>query len=293
MWVSGSFLVFDGLLLLALGRTYLRVWRVGSERSPYRRAVSWFLRRPSWLLRAMGAAEAALGLAVLSRVSVGVRTLYRAIARFYDRIAPVWAEWGYPEACAALDRTYADYLPEGGHVLDLGCGTGANLERLMDLELHFGSYTGVDLSEHMLARARAKFGPLPSVRFERLDLAVDPLPDRRFDLVVSTWVFEHLSEPARVATKAWDRLRPGGHMVLLFEVKTDARRDRVVDAVWRFFSARLLREEEYRHIPGLISLRRFAGIGPMLALLVSRKPDERSHIETSQTTMGADREEIR
>lgn len=272
VWVSGSFLLFDGLLLLALGRTYLRVWRIGSERSPYRRAVNWFLQRPSWLLRTMGAAEAALGLAVLSRVSVRVRTLYRAIAGFYDTIAPVWTEWGYPEAYDALDRTYADCLPEGGHVLDLGCGTGANLERLIDLDLPFGSYTGVDLSEHMLARARAKFGSLPNVRFEQTDLEVDPLPDRRFDLIVSTWVFEHLSEPTQVATKAWDRLRPGGHMVLLFEVKTDAWRDQVVDAVWGFFSAHLLREEEYRHIPGVISLRRFPGIGPMLALLVSRQP---------------------
>lgn len=82
-------------------------------------------------------------------------------------------------------------------------------------------------------------------------------------------------------------------MVLLFEVKTDAWRDRVVDAVWRFSSAHLLREEEYRHIPGLMSLRRFAGIGPPVSVVGVAEADELRRIETSRPMRQTEREEIR
>jgi SAM-dependent methyltransferase len=67
----------------------------------------------------------------------------------------------------------------------LGCGTAANLERLIALDLPFESYTGVDLSEAMVNRARAKFAHLPNVHFQQLDLLTDPLPMGPFDLVVS------------------------------------------------------------------------------------------------------------
>ena len=297
--VPGGLLLLNGILLLALGRAYVRAWQIGPAKSVYRQVMDWFSRRPGSLLRALGAAEAGLGLVALDETSVGVRSLYRIVARFYDRIAPVWTDWGYRQAYVALDRAYADYLPDGGHILDLGCGTGANLERLLSLDLpferltdpagstgragSFGSYTGVDLSEDMLAHARAKFESLPNVRFEQLDLAVEPLPEGPFDLIVSTWAFEHLAEPTRVATKAWERLRPGGHMVLLFEVETNAWRDRLIDPVWRFFSAHLFHEEEYRHIPGVISLRRIPGIGPTLALLVSRRSEKPDRAEISRT----------
>ncbi|MFO7916489.1 MAG: class I SAM-dependent methyltransferase [Anaerolineae bacterium] len=223
-----------------------------------------------------------LGLTVLDMVRIRVRSFYHTIAGFYDKIAPVWADWGYSEAYVALDRAYTGYLPEGGHVLDLGCGTGANLEQLLSLHSPFGSYTGVDSSEAMLARARSKFGSLNNVQFEQLDVAADPLPDGPFDLIVSTWVFEHLAEPTRVAAEAWKKLRPGGHMVLLFEVKTSAWCDLLIDRVWHFFSAHLLREDEYRHIPGLLSVRQFHSLGPTLALLISHKPEKPDGMEIGQ-----------
>lgn len=278
----GGFFLLDGILLLAFGRTYVRPWQWGPGTSLYRRAMDWLAERPNWPLRVAGAAEAGLGLAVLRRSPVGVQSLYHIAAGVYDAIAPVWVDRGHGEAYLALDQALSASLPTGGHVLDLGCGTGANLERLRRLGLPFGSYTGVDQSDDILARARMKFGQVANARFHRLDLMTDSLPGGPFDLIVSTWVFEHLPEPGRAVEKAWQGMRPGGYMVLLFEIETDAWRDRLIQPVWHFFSAHLLREEEYRSLPGLVSIECFAGVGPTVALVVSRKPEGPAPGGTSQ-----------
>ncbi|MBI4491642.1 MAG: methyltransferase domain-containing protein [Chloroflexi bacterium] len=268
----GALLLFDGLLLLVAGRAYVRQWWVGAAPSRYRRAIEWLARRPPWLLRLAGAAEAGLGLAALARAPVDVRSLYHAVAGVYDAASWLWRDWLDRDAHRAFDRALATHLLPGGQVLDLGCGTGANLERLLAQGLPFGCYTGVDLSEAMLARARAKFGHRANARFQQLDLLRDPLPEGPFDLVVSTYVFEHLPDPGRVVGKAWERLRPGGYVLLLFEVESETWRTRLLEPVWRFFSAHLLRQAEYRRFPGLVSAQRFAGPLTTAAVAMLHKP---------------------
>lgn len=269
-WLGGL-LLLDGLLLLVTGRAYVRLWGLGGATSPYRRAIDWLAGRPDWLLRLAGVAEAALGVATAARAPMDVRSLYRTFASVYDRASFVWRVWLYPDAQAVFDRALAENLLPGGQVLDLGCGTAANLERLLALSLPFGAYTGVDQSEAMLAQARMKFGHMPQVRFQQLDLLTDPLPEGPFDLVVSSYVFEHLPDPGRVVEKARERLRPGGHMVLLFEVASHTWRDRLLEPTWRGFSARLLRDDEYRRFPGLVSLQRLAGPLAAVAVVTLRK----------------------
>ncbi|MCC9076011.1 methyltransferase domain-containing protein [Litorilinea aerophila] len=271
-WV-GAFLLLDGVPLFTSGRAYVRLWQIPPAPKAYRRTMAWLAAWPNWLLRAAGMAEIGLGLAVLARAPVEVPTLYRAVASRYDAAAPLWRDWLYPDAHLALDRALATHLPPGGRVLDLGCGTGANLERLLALGLPFGAYSGVDRSPDMLAQARAKFGHLAHVEFQQLDLLVDPWPEGPFDLIVSTWAFEHLPEPEAVVAKAWTRLRPGGHMILLTEIAGDAWRIRLLAWIGHFFSARLLNEEEYRRFPGLIAAEHFNGPLAPLALLILHKPE--------------------
>jgi SAM-dependent methyltransferase len=106
-----------------------------------------------------------------------------------------------------------------------------------------------------------------------MDLLADPLPEGPFDLIVSTWAFEHLSEPEAVVAKAWARLRPGGHIFLLTEVDTAGWRSRLLGWLGHLFSARLVRQDEYRRFPGLVSVEHFDGPLP-LALFVLRKPEQ-------------------
>ncbi len=92
-------------------------------------------------------------------------------------------------------------------ILDVGCGTGANLEMLA----RFGVAEGVDLSADALQFCRAR--GLVGVRqgaAERL-----PYDDATFDLVTALDVVEHLDDDAAGLREVRRVLRPGG-VALLF-----------------------------------------------------------------------------
>jgi SAM-dependent methyltransferase len=256
--LAAAALVVDGSARLALGREV-----IGSRpRSGLFVGV---------LQRLIGAAEALAGLGALG--PVGVRSLYRPVAPVFDQLVRPYRNGIHPEVFAAFDQALREHLPEGGRVLDLGCGTGANLARLLSLGLPFGSYTGVDLSPDMLRRARAKFGQLPKAEFRELDLLAGPLPEGPFDLVVSTNVFEHLPDAKWVVEKALGRLRPGGSVLLVFLVDVGLGHNPAMQAVFRWGSARFLTEGEYRQFLGIVREQRFMGRnGAVNVLLELRRP---------------------
>jgi SAM-dependent methyltransferase len=69
-------------------------------------------------------------------------------------------------------------LRPGDHVLDLGCGTGANLPHLVAAVGASGHVTGIDLSDAMAARARTR---VAANRWDNVDIVVGdaataPLP---------------------------------------------------------------------------------------------------------------------
>lgn len=257
--------IVDGLLLLIGGRRYARLWRAGADLAL--RSADRFAALPSWVLRLAGVAEVAFALALLRRVPIQVGELYRAVAGIYDPASFLWRRWLYAGAHRALDEALAEYLPPDGRVLDLGCGTGANLERLISLGLPFGSYLGVDQSEEMLARARERFARLDRASFQRLDLTADPLPEGPFDLVVSTWVFSHLPDPLAVVQKAMGALGEEGYMVLLFLAESDSWQARLLGPLLEILSARSVPESVYLAFPGHFLLQRFAGGSVVLAVL--------------------------
>jgi SAM-dependent methyltransferase len=199
-----------------------------------------------------------------------VQALYRTVAGIYDRISPIWVR-GYRAAYRAQEQALASYLPTGGRVLDLGCGTGANLGILHRLGLQFGSYLGVDQSTAMLRRAREKYGEIPSVRFRELDLQTDSLPDGPFELTVSSWVLEHLADPAQVVHAAREALADEGHIVLLFENSMSRWQELILAPLWKSVGTRVVPDEVLLTFPGIVSVERFTGPGPRLAVMVLDK----------------------
>src|SRR5574341_346975 len=118
---------------------------------------------------------------------------------------------------AALKRlvAFAD-LPAGSRILDAGCGPGLVAEAFLAAG---HGVLGVDLSEEMVARARARcarFGD--RARFERQSLH-DPI-DGPFDAAVSRMVIHHLLEPAAFVRRQVELLPPGG-VLLAVDIVTD------------------------------------------------------------------------
>jgi L-threonylcarbamoyladenylate synthase len=98
-------------------------------------------------------------------------------------------------------------------ILELGTGTGETARRL--LERHpAASLVGIDESAAMLDRAREVLAGAPvALHLGRLQ---DPLPEGRFDLVVSALCVHHLTAPekADLFTRVRHALVPGGRFVL-------------------------------------------------------------------------------
>ena len=95
----------------------------------------------------------------------------------------------------------------GRRVIEVGCGTGRNTAWLAE---HAASVLGLDLSEGMLARARALV-PAEHVRFARHDVTQPwPVPAGSADAVVIVLVLEHVMSLELVLAQAARALAPGG-----------------------------------------------------------------------------------
>jgi SAM-dependent methyltransferase len=102
----------------------------------------------------------------------------------------------------------ARHVAAGGSVLDLGCGTG---ELTMMIAANGMRTTGCDISPEML-RVAAAAGASRAVNWVELEPGweVLPFPDRAFDAVIASSVFEYVGDPAAVLRECSRVLRPGG-----------------------------------------------------------------------------------
>ncbi len=96
-------------------------------------------------------------------------------------------------------------------VLELACGTGEVTGALRRLGHRV---TGLDFSEAMLARARAKHAGDAGARFILADAEYTREPEGRYDAVVCRHLVWTLTDP-QAALAEWARvLKPGGHLLV-------------------------------------------------------------------------------
>jgi SAM-dependent methyltransferase len=94
---------------------------------------------------------------------------------------------------------------EGEKVLEIGCGTGADL---LQFAKHGAIATGVDLTARHVDLARKRVGGLAIVH--QADMRHLPFEDESFDYVYSHGVLHHSDEPENVVREMFRVLRPGG-----------------------------------------------------------------------------------
>ena len=134
----------------------------------------------------------------------------------FDERAPEWDTPERIERARAVARLILEALEPApdARVLEVGAGTG-----LLGLALapHVGSVVLADASSGMLDVAEAKIAAaaIPGVRTLRHSLTVDPLPDERFDLVVSLMALHHVPDTAAALVEMAALLVPGGRIALV------------------------------------------------------------------------------
>lgn len=114
----------------------------------------------------------------------------------------------------------SEVVKPGDSVIDLGCGPATQLGMVARFNPEV-SFTGVDLSEEMLSRARDNVAEkqLGNVRFEHCDItSLDFLADNSVDAVMSTVVLHHLPDVQaleKVFAEVKRVLKPGGGLYLV------------------------------------------------------------------------------
>jgi ubiquinone/menaquinone biosynthesis C-methylase UbiE len=125
--------------------------------------------------------------------------------------------WDADPAKAERARKVADLVAARipalaeARVLEVGAGTGLLGFALRDRVAHV---TLADSSTEMLAVAREKLrahGPC-NVDVVKLDLAADPLPAERYDVVCALLVLHHVADTEALLRKLHGVLEPGGHL---------------------------------------------------------------------------------
>jgi ubiquinone/menaquinone biosynthesis C-methylase UbiE len=135
---------------------------------------------------------------------------YNATADAYDDPAnSFWARFGR-RTVERLD------LRTGQKVLDVCCGSGASALPAAEVVGPQGSVLGVDLSERLLALARAKASSmqLPNAEFRLGDLLDLRLPPASFDAVVCVFGVFFVPDVAAAVKALWEVVRPAGKLAI-------------------------------------------------------------------------------
>jgi ubiquinone/menaquinone biosynthesis C-methylase UbiE len=148
------------------------------------------------------------------------QTFYGRWARLYDVISRHTPGLRRVRKRAVL----ACGLEPGDTVVEMGCGSGANLPLLREAVGSEGTVVGIDVTRAILDRAAALVGEaatgwgLPpaadNVSVVQADATAPPI-DEPVDAVLSTFVVGMLDDPAAAVDDWWELLGPDGHLVVL------------------------------------------------------------------------------
>jgi len=149
--------------------------------------------------------------------SAATQAFYDRWARLYDRVAtlPPIGSWR-ERAADALE------LEPGDTVVEMGCGTGANLPYLRERVGPEGRVIGLDLTRGPLAVARQRIASAgwDNVHCCRADATAPPVATQ-VDAILATFVVGMLPDPGGTVADWLDCLAPDGRLALMDAAPTD------------------------------------------------------------------------
>lgn len=141
---------------------------------------------------------------------------YRKKARHYDIVSRLSPVPGYPVRAQRRRALDALGLRPGATVVEIGCGTGLNFP-LIEAKIAPGGWIiGVDLTDAMLDRARARIATngWANISLVQADAADFDFP-AEVDAILSTYSLTQVSRCAEVIARGAKALSDGGRWVVL------------------------------------------------------------------------------
>ena len=157
------------------------------------------------------------------------------VADFYGRWAGLYDRLATAPGVARWRRAAARRVAEPGDtVVEMGCGSGANLPYLRERVGPEGRVVGVDVTGPLLERARERVADDEAVSVLRGDATRPPVDAA--DAVLATFVCGLFEDPASVVDD-WCDLVGGGRVALLDATATADPRGRPLNPLFRAFVA--------------------------------------------------------
>ena len=161
-----------------------------------------------------------------------IRKTYASVSQepAKDFIFPTGRAWaedlGYPDELANVPESAVESfagvanpwqlgrLDPGERVLDLGSGAGTDSLVAAQMVGEHGSVTGIDMTQPMLAKARAAAAELGAGNVEFVEGEAEdlPFPDESFDVVISNGVIDLIPDKDAVFSELQRVLVPGGRI---------------------------------------------------------------------------------
>ena len=199
------------------------------------------------------------------------RAVYRRIARYYDFLDGSFERKRYAPIRGTL------FAGLTGRILDAGVGTGRNIPYYPA----GADMIGIDLSQAMLAQARARRDALGSdVPLSAMDVTRTGFADSSFDAVVASFVFCVLKpDQQQAALEELGRIvKPGGEIRLLDYTWSRQPWRRFVMGLWapwvRWAYGAGFDREPQRHVEpaGLVLAESRFLIDDVVRYVVARRP---------------------
>lgn len=159
-----------------------------------------------------------------------------AVTEFYGRWAALYDRIATAPGVGRWRRAAAERVARPGDtVVEMGCGTGANLPYLCERVGSDGRVVGVDVTRPLLERARTRVAAHDNAEVVEGDATRPPVADA--DAVIATFVCGMFESPAAVVDDWCDLVGPGGRIALMDATASQKPWGRPLNPPFRAFTA--------------------------------------------------------
>lgn len=159
------------------------------------------------------------------------------VRRVYRRLAPIYDIWSNAAESKARKRCLElANIKNGESILEVAVGTGILFEEILKVN-PAGRNEGIDLTEEMLARAKARAAKCGGANYALKvgDAYQLQYPDNSFDAVLNNYMFDLLPEGdfLRILVEFKRVLREGGRIVLVNMTRSKFLFNRIWEWLYR------------------------------------------------------------